>query len=61
MGEPALHVRGVQAGREAAVLQRPELGRRAPSRGDDVIEVEAQGGVVLVSPLVLRGGVNTLK
>lgn len=53
VSEPPLQVCGVEAGDEAAALQGAELGRRSRSRADDIVEGELQGGVILVSSLML--------
>lgn len=51
--QPPLQVRGVEAGCEAATLQGAQRRWGTGSGADDVVESGLQGGVVLVSPLML--------
>lgn len=51
----------VQTRDETAVLQGAQLGRRTLFRTDDIIEGEAQGCMVLMSPLMLIPAVGPVR
>lgn len=52
--QPPVDVQRVPAGRQAALLQRPQLRRRPGAARDHLVEIEPQGGGILVGALVLR-------